>query len=654
MNNKNAFKIALLSVLLAFTVASPALAQFPSTPMTIGTINPGDSIVVCFEVTVNSGLAPSVMEVCNQGTVSGTNFSDLNTDDPDDATSSADPTCTEVKQGDVGVTAILSPVDGCGLGNAETVQIQIMNFSTVPASNFDVTFEVTGPVGTGPVTESFAGTIAAMSSATHSFSTSANLSTSGSYTVTASTDLTGDSNSSNDSFSENVDNFDEPTVTAGSTATGDGMCVGETVGLTANVSGGQGPFTFDWTPTTGLDDPSAQNPNASPAATTSYTVEVTDANGCTDTDQVTVTVFDFVFLADGDFVLNKTKHETPEGSVFSNGDITVEKGDPSEYDVNFTAVGEIEVEKENTINGDLEASSLDISGDATINGSQTTISVSAITLGSKSFSAGGANHTVPEEGSLSLAPGTYGVLTLEDKATIQLSSGEYFFEEIRYEEEEAVFDLDVSGGPIAINVTDNLELGPEVEIRLPDDEDDSDQVLFCTLQSDELELGKEAYFLGTLLAPNADVVLKKNTQLRGAICAKSIEIERDCLFIGHNSPGALLGPGNAKIPVSVEAIAELSSATPTEYALHQNYPNPFNPSTQIRFALPQSGEVSLRIFNSAGQLVRTLVSGEYSPGLYNVTWDARDDGERPVASGLYLYRLTVNDFVQQKKLMLMK
>ena len=65
--------------------------------------------------------------------------------------------------------------------------------------------------------------------------------------------------------------------------------------------------------------------------------------------------------------------------------------------------------------------------------------------------------------------------------------------------------------------------------------------------------------------------------------------------------------------------------------------------------------VALNIYNSAGRLVRTLVSGDYAPGAHKVTWDARDHSGARVASGLYLYTIKVGQqFTAQKKLLLMK
>jgi len=108
---------------------------------------------------------------------------------------------------------------------------------------------------------------------------------------------------------------------------------------------------------------------------------------------------------------------------------------------------------------------------------------------------------------------------------------------------------------------------------------------------------------------------------------------------------------------------ETSNEQPvTSYQLEQNYPNPFNPSTVISFQLPEAGDVSLAIYNSNGQLVRTLVAGEKPAGRYSVLWDATDDRGNRVASGVYVYVLKAGDpsagsgqgFVARKKLVLMK
>lgn len=94
---------------------------------------------------------------------------------------------------------------------------------------------------------------------------------------------------------------------------------------------------------------------------------------------------------------------------------------------------------------------------------------------------------------------------------------------------------------------------------------------------------------------------------------------------------------------------------PTHFALSQNYPNPFNPNTTIRYALPSKQAVALRIYNTAGQLVRTLVDEQQDAGFKHVEWDGRNDRGTAVSSGIYFYRLEAGDqFVDQKRMILLK
>ncbi len=96
------------------------------------------------------------------------------------------------------------------------------------------------------------------------------------------------------------------------------------------------------------------------------------------------------------------------------------------------------------------------------------------------------------------------------------------------------------------------------------------------------------------------------------------------------------------------------SDLPGSFVLHQNYPNPFNPDTRIEYELPAASNVKLTIFNLLGQKVRTLVDEYQTAGVRYVTWDGANDAGKPVATGLYLYRLQVGDRSESKKMLLLK
>jgi len=85
------------------------------------------------------------------------------------------------------------------------------------------------------------------------------------------------------------------------------------------------------------------------------------------------------------------------------------------------------------------------------------------------------------------------------------------------------------------------------------------------------------------------------------------------------------------------------------FALDQNFPNPFNPSTVISYQLPKSGPVALRVYDVLGKEVRTLVEGEQSAGSHTVTFDASS-----LSSGVYFYRMQAGNFVETKRLVILR
>jgi hypothetical protein len=112
--------------------------------------------------------------------------------------------------------------------------------------------------------------------------------------------------------------------------------------------------------------------------------------------------------------------------------------------------------------------------------------------------------------------------------------------------------------------------------------------------------------------------------------------------------GADLPPGEHGVPNVVPA-AVGKNPVPREFALNQNFPNPFNPSTTIHYAIPRQVHVKLQVFNILGQLVATVEDRVHEPGYYQVMFDAQG-----LASGIYIYRFEAADYIESRRLTLMK
>jgi flagellar hook assembly protein FlgD len=99
---------------------------------------------------------------------------------------------------------------------------------------------------------------------------------------------------------------------------------------------------------------------------------------------------------------------------------------------------------------------------------------------------------------------------------------------------------------------------------------------------------------------------------------------------------------------------ESQAPLPERFGLSQNYPNPFNPITFIDFSLPQPSNVRIEVFNLLGQSVATLTDGNRPAGYHTVSWNGLDASGAPVASGVYFYRLTADEFRASNKMLLVR
>ena len=119
--------------------------------------------------------------------------------------------------------------------------------------------------------------------------------------------------------------------------------------------------------------------------------------------------------------------------------------------------------------------------------------------------------------------------------------------------------------------------------------------------------------------------------------------------------GANIPVESFRIPITMTDVRKINQDNiPDSYSLEQNYPNPFNMETEIVYQLPEPGFVTLEIYNSMGQKVKTLVSQKQEAGRYRAHWDGKDAVGSDLPSGIYLYKLSTSKFVDARKLILIK
>jgi len=115
---------------------------------------------------------------------------------------------------------------------------------------------------------------------------------------------------------------------------------------------------------------------------------------------------------------------------------------------------------------------------------------------------------------------------------------------------------------------------------------------------------------------------------------------------------------NAPFSITIDGANALSAylegLLPDEFALHQNYPNPFNPVTTLRYDLPENSLVNITIYDMLGRQVKTLVNQRQDAGYRSIIWDATNDYGKPVSAGIYLYQIQAGEYMQTKKMVLLK
>ena len=129
--------------------------------------------------------------------------------------------------------------------------------------------------------------------------------------------------------------------------------------------------------------------------------------------------------------------------------------------------------------------------------------------------------------------------------------------------------------------------------------------------------------------------------------------DRVAIGAPHND-GTGAGAGHVRVYQLNPLNTNQEELLPIQYALHQNYPNPFNPVTTLRYDLPENGYVNITIYDMLGKQVKTLINQTQGAGYRSVIWDAANDYGKPVSAGIYLYQIQAGEYMQTKKMVLLK
>jgi hypothetical protein len=101
-------------------------------------------------------------------------------------------------------------------------------------------------------------------------------------------------------------------------------------------------------------------------------------------------------------------------------------------------------------------------------------------------------------------------------------------------------------------------------------------------------------------------------------------------------------------------LGDASMLPPASFGIYQNFPNPFNPITKINYYLPKQKDVTITIYDMLGRQVRTLINQTQYAGFHSVIWNTNNDYGKPVSAGIYLYQIQAGEYLQTKKMVLLK
>jgi Leucine-rich repeat (LRR) protein len=204
-----------------------------------------------------------------------------------------------------------------------------------------------------------------------------------------------------------------------------------------------------------------------------------------------------------------------------------------------------------------------------------------------------------------LSPGSYKQVLFNEKSVLNLSSGTYFFDELRINGLNSVINCDVTNGPVNINVR-LANLPANYNLKIIKTGTGSTENIVINYYDLRALTFNNSLIQGTLNAPSTEIWFNNNSTLEGACYAKKVVIGNDSRFRYHKYVN--LVDTYLKEPVPDDAIVALEQNTIS------NYPNPFSNGTNILFNLEKEDYIKLELYDITGRLIETIAEGSYPQG----------------------------------------
>lgn len=353
-----------------------------------------------------------------------------------------------------------------------------------------------------------------------------------------------------------------------------------------------------------------------------------------------------------------------QGPYLADSEMTVGISVLTEDDVNLSATN-VHLKMNATVQGDVTYCQEIVMGDgATIGGEQTQScdSFPLLTMPSPPVVVPGTNYIeVPQGGYLQLPGGDYGDIMVRQNGTLVLTGDTYNIKSFDTGDLAKIHFTMATTVNIAgkFDTDQKVYFGPEPGNTSLTADDIIINVCGINGSKGNLDstpkaaqIGLDNTFYGRMYALNGTVYIRQNTHAVGSFIGKDV-IVGETTVISREDEGALAAPPFVR---NIELMDVKPS--PASY-LGQCYPNPANPEVWIPYQLAEDTDVTIRVYASSGQLIRTLELGHKSAGIYTAAsksayWDGRNESGEKVASGIYFYSIKAGDFIATKKLVIAK